>query len=124
MRWSTSFGLSVLSQVYSTAAAKLSQPVVYNYDATPLSSTSIWTSEAVDPATARLIFAQRLGLSEYHTLGDADDDALRQINAYSASLKRFPWLAEERPAIFAVIEGVREVPGIHRACQAKYSVSD
>lgn len=37
---------------------------------------------SISPHTARLLFAQRLGLSQYHSLQDADESTLRILNTY------------------------------------------
>ena len=39
-------------------------------------------SSPIDPETARLILAQRLGLSRFHSIKDADADAIKNINTY------------------------------------------
>ncbi|MCJ1272678.1 hypothetical protein MMC21_000465 [Puttea exsequens] len=40
---------------------------------------------SISPHTARLLFAQRLGLSQYHRLEDADDSMLDVLNTYGRS---------------------------------------
>jgi hypothetical protein len=40
------------------------------------------TNPNVSPETARLIIAQRLGLSRFHSFEHVDADSLRHINAY------------------------------------------
>lgn len=40
------------------------------------------SADVVSPETARLIIAQRLGLSRFHSIEHADAEAIRQINAY------------------------------------------
>ena len=37
---------------------------------------------SISPRTARLLFAQRLGLSQYHILQDADEPTLDILNTY------------------------------------------
>jgi hypothetical protein len=44
--------------------------------------TASATSPSVSPETARLIIAQRLGLSRFHSVEHADAEAIRHINAY------------------------------------------
>lgn len=39
-------------------------------------------SPSVSPTTARLLFAQRLGLSHYHSLDGADEDTIELINQF------------------------------------------
>lgn len=113
MRWSASFSLLVLARTWGAAATALSQPIVYTYD--PQSSpSSDTTPDTVDPDTARLIFAQRLGLSQFHTLGDVDETTLRHINAYGGQGQELFGLSSqrgERSRAFLMIEGAREIPG-------------
>ena len=40
---------------------------------------SEWSLPSISPVTARLLLAQRLGLSQYHSLGDADEGTLLNI---------------------------------------------
>ncbi|KAH8732815.1 hypothetical protein GQ44DRAFT_696483 [Phaeosphaeriaceae sp. PMI808] len=44
--------------------------------------TASATRPSVSPDTARLIIAQRLGLSRFHSIGHVDADAIRHINAF------------------------------------------
>ncbi|KAF2035871.1 hypothetical protein EK21DRAFT_53333 [Setomelanomma holmii] len=44
--------------------------------------TASAASPSVSPETARLIIAQRLGLSRYHSIEHADAEAIRHINVY------------------------------------------
>jgi hypothetical protein len=44
--------------------------------------TASAATPAVSPETARLIIAQRLGLSRFHSVEHADAEAIRHINAY------------------------------------------
>lgn len=37
---------------------------------------------SISPVTARLLFAQRLGLSQFHSLDDADEGVLKVLNEY------------------------------------------
>lgn len=50
---------------------------------------------SISPHTARLLLAQRLGLSQYHSLADADERTLDILNTY----------AGEQQEIFAREEG-------------------
>lgn len=44
--------------------------------------TAAATSPTVSPNTARLIIAQRLGLSRFHSIEHPDAETIRHINAY------------------------------------------
>lgn len=62
------------------AYAVAGQALVYTSDS--------WSREtpaeppSISPRTARLLFAQRLGLSQYHSLQDADEPTLDILNTY------------------------------------------
>lgn len=80
----------------------------YSSDTSPSSLT---------PPEARLLFAQRLSLSSYHSLKDASEGALQAINTFgsrSQSIFATQQNARRRQA-FAIIEGVVEPQG-ERSC--------
>ena len=73
------------------------------------SSTSF--DSAVSPSAARLLFAQRLGLSEYHALSSPDDAAIDLLNAQGGSswATHEPTNAEsEQRRILLFLEGVED----------------
>jgi hypothetical protein len=57
---------------------KLSWGLVFS----SLYCTASAANPTVSPETARLILAQRLGLSRFHSVEHADAEAIRHINAY------------------------------------------
>lgn len=57
---------------------KLSWAVV----ASSLSSCVSAARPSISPETARLILAQRLGLSRFHSIQHVDAESIRHINAY------------------------------------------
>ena len=68
-------------------------------------------AETISPSTARLLFAQRLGLSQYHDLGDADEATLQILNAYGGQQQSiFGDIEESRhqstDRLLFIIEGV------------------
>lgn len=96
------------------SALLLSVPVVADDALIYLTGHSSDTSlSSLTPPEARLLFAQRLGLSDYHSLKDASEDTLQAINAYgskSQSIFTNQQSARRRQA-FAIIEGVVEPQG-------------
>jgi hypothetical protein len=50
--------------------------------------TASAANPSVTPETARLIIAQRLGLSRFHSIEHADAEAIRHINAYGGRQQR------------------------------------
>ena len=62
------------------AAAAAANGHVFTFDGTAARAAP--ASSPVDPETARLILAQRLGLSRFHSIKDADAAAIKSINTY------------------------------------------
>ncbi|KAF2498197.1 hypothetical protein BU16DRAFT_524350 [Lophium mytilinum] len=77
-----SWGLIVFS-LYCAASATSKSPVghVYTYDAA-IKSKDTTQESLVTAETARLIIAQRLGLSRFHSLNSADEEVVQQLNRY------------------------------------------
>ncbi|KAL9047848.1 MAG: hypothetical protein Q9162_007932, partial [Coniocarpon cinnabarinum] len=60
---------------------------------------------SVSPSVARLLLAQRLGLSQYHSFGDVDEDAIDLLNAHSRGQQQ---LDDGRQRVVVFLEGVHE----------------
>jgi len=71
-----SWGL-VASSLYCVAAAAKNGHV-FTFDGSKDHAAP--ASSPIDPETARLILAQRLGLSRFHSIKDADAEAIKNIN--------------------------------------------
>jgi Domain of unknown function (DUF3844) len=102
---------SLLCAASATLAAASAVGKVFVYDHDSPSSSRSSNLETIDAQTARLIFAQRLGLSQFHTLSTSDDEALRRINDFGG--RQRPLFASEKPTegpskVMIVIEGVDE----------------
>jgi hypothetical protein len=94
-----------------TAASSAAKVFVYDSEAPSQASTS---PETVDPATARLILAQRLGLGQYHTISNVNEESIRQINAFSPqqqALFRHERHTEPISRLLIVVEGLEESSG-------------
>lgn len=81
------------------------------YLAEPPSGVS---KQALSPATSRLLFARRLGLSQFHSLEGADDATLQILNDYGGEQKALlstdePWTGPQRNLI--IVEGVDNPEG-------------
>ena len=66
---------------------------------------------SISPNTARLLFAQRLGLSQYHSLQDTDESTLEILNVYGGNQQQiFTQKERSRDAekLLLVVEGVDE----------------
>ncbi|KAF2096670.1 hypothetical protein NA57DRAFT_58570 [Rhizodiscina lignyota] len=112
MRWSASFSFLLLLRVWSATAESLKEPIVFLYDPDTQSSSIDATSAPVTPETARLIFADRIGLSQLYDLSNTDDAAINQINQYGGDQHVFgfqrPQWGQSKSLI--IIDGVRERP--------------
>lgn len=89
---------------------------------TVLGEALVYTSESwlrqapaeppsISPHTARLLFAQRLGLSQYHSLQDADESSLAILNNYGGQQRQI-FDSEDgsqgAERILLVVEGIDE----------------
>ena len=91
--------------IYATS----NEASVYLQDSVVASRSS--KAQSVTPSTARLLFAQRLGLSQYHDLGDADEATLQVLNTYGGQQQSmFEDVEESRQQstdkLLFIIEGV------------------
>ncbi|KAL1639990.1 hypothetical protein SLS58_007416 [Diplodia intermedia] len=120
MRLSGSF---VASSLLALAAAAAPQARVFVQDlgAPTLGSQSTPT---LSPDTARLVFAQRLGLSQYHSLKHADDDTIQYINDFGGSRHQLfddEQLGDEAKHVMLVVEGVKDTAVLD---SASFSLSE
>jgi hypothetical protein len=102
MKLSTSLLLPILAR----AATALSDASVYIFQRD--NSPSISRPPFLTPEQARLIFAQRLGASQYHGLGDASEDTLSYINRFGGRRESlFQDGADDKtPELVLIVEGV------------------
>ncbi|KAJ4322035.1 hypothetical protein N0V94_002614 [Neodidymelliopsis sp. IMI 364377] len=73
-----SWGFVASSLSVAAAAAKTGH--VFTFDASGTHAPP--ASSPIDPETARLILAQRLGLSRFHSIKDASAEAIKNINTF------------------------------------------
>lgn len=97
---------SLLLQALISAASAISDASVYIVQGDKLPEFS--TPPTLSPAEARLVFAQRLGVSEYHGLGDASEETLSYINAFGGRQESlFSDLAQDKAAeLVVMVEGI------------------
>lgn len=104
----------ITSSLYCAASAA-QQGNVYLFD--PVPKTSPQAATTVDATTARLILAQRLGLSRFHTIERSrSEESLKQINAFGGQhQKLFGGEPADRTQAHALvwIEGVEDAAGMH-----------
>lgn len=103
MMWLTITALALLSRPWEAAAAR---PVAELYNSREPGNAANW--ETIHPEAARLIFADRLHLSEKNALGDAPESVLRQFNGYAFSQTMFmePDPTEQNSHLFAIIDNL------------------
>lgn len=108
---------SVTPLLCAAGLAAAATPVghVYLFDADRTTSSTP-APRPVSPETARLIFAQRLALSQYHSLHGQDEEALQHINSFGGRPQRLLGLDED-PQLRAmvVVEGVDRPEGQYRS---------
>lgn len=99
--------VSIVCQAY---AASIEAPV-YIYDTTEPPSNR--EEPSISASTARLLLSQRLGLSQYHNLGDADGSALDILNIYGGKPKQIFENDEEweMNKLLLMVEGVEYPEG-------------
>lgn len=73
--------------------------------------TTISTShhETIDPPSARLIFAERLGLSDFYEIEDGDEEVIRRINTFGGNQRRLLGRDAQTPYphhVFILVDGV------------------
>jgi len=105
----------LLCAVLPAIATASSQGRVYLYDDAETAS-QLRTAEfvTVDPATVRLILAQRLDLSHFHTVADANDEAIRHVNAYGGQSQHLFGLdshEESKSRVMIVVDHVEDPLG-------------
>ena len=90
------------------------QALLYISDA--ISSPTKNDPPSISPITARLLLAQRLGLSQYHSLEDADESAIDILNIYGGREEEV--FRDEDGAnpekLLLLVEGVSNPEGILR----------
>lgn len=76
-------------------------------------SSSTRETPSISSITARLLLAQRLGLSQYHSLDGADEATIELLNDFEGSRQQI-FLDEEKSTerVLAVIENVEHLDGM------------
>ncbi|KAF2459847.1 hypothetical protein BDY21DRAFT_336650 [Lineolata rhizophorae] len=115
MKANPSLLLPALSGVVAAAGSTVGQLFLFDPETSPSRQQSNSAATIIDPETARLIYAQRLGLSEFHGLGDVDDAVLQQINDFGGRQRQlFGGEDEHRQEqrVFVVVEAVEHATGL------------
>ncbi len=85
---------------------------------------------SISPLTARLLLAQRLGLSQYHSLEGADEGTLGILNTFGGEQQRIfddgdqAWEDENSSdeKFLLMVEGVSEPEGRHNSKSLKLDI--
>lgn len=107
-------GLVWASTAFQTYAAS-PEASVYFFDKNTEPSEA--QPPSLSPSTARLLLAQRLELSQYHSLKDADSSTIRQLNALGGTPKQiFPneEQGETPMKLLIIVEGWEDPKGSSR----------
>ncbi|KAK8162674.1 hypothetical protein IWX90DRAFT_436044 [Phyllosticta citrichinensis] len=89
------------------SSASLGHVYLHDLSAPP---ANLDAAPALTPDTARLIFAQRLGLSQYHNIKTVDNDAVQYINDFGGDRHRLfgqDQFVDDRKQVMVVVEGVK-----------------
>lgn len=113
----------VCAGLLTVAHAQVPAAHVYDLHATSQHRPAASSSDLVSPETARLILAQRLGLSQYHSLKGVDEQTMWQLNDFGGSPQRL--LSNDYGdlglgKLLVIIEGVQNPTRKHSAPAKKY----
>ena len=75
----TLHGLFWASAFLDVCFASLKAPLYFSKSSRPQDNSQ---PQSISSKAARLLFAQRLGLSQYHNLGDAEESTLQILNDF------------------------------------------
>ena len=73
------FGLTCVAAALEASHAATEAPI---YLSENLDASNQRHLQSIQPATARILLAQRLGLSQFHSLGDIDESTLNLLREY------------------------------------------
>lgn len=89
------------------------QAILHTPDSVPRTSNKQPLS--ISPNTARLLLAQRLGLSQYHSLGQANEDDLGILNTYGGIQQQLfgnDDLLRSANKLIIIVEGLSNPEGV------------
>ena len=65
-------------------------------------------STTISPDTARLVIASRLGLDQYHSLGNAAEDTIQAVNHLSSAQHLFTSSSSEAPVALVLAHSLND----------------
>lgn len=77
-------------------------------------SQPVAARETVSPKTARLIFARRLGLSDYYSVDSSADEELRHIDAFGGPQQELfaQWHGQTQSRVVVLVDGTSQSQGM------------
>lgn len=108
--------------VFNTAFAQAT--LIYTFDAQQALASDSKSTKSISPPHAQLLLAHRLGLSQYHSLGNVEDDVIGNLNQHGglqASL--FGPKKAHRRQLLLVVEGLVDPGGMHQSTETPLLIS-
>ena len=105
----------LLASFYTSVLAASQTASVYFLDQDEQPSLQESSVPAVEPSIARLLLAQRLGISQYHSLEKSDDISLQLLNHFrGAQSSLFDEVGNNvgQHKTLIIVEGVNKANGI------------
>ena len=97
---------------WSTRISAAATAHVYLYDPDSEQATDNAISRTLSPVQARVVFAQRAGLEDYHSADLYDEDVIEAINAFGVKRSLFG-RQEDTNRVFILAAGVEEPESIY-----------
>ena len=104
---------TILSWAGTIAQAYSASPVAHVY-LSDHSGRHVTKPPSISPSEARLLFSQQLGLSNYHSIGDASDSTLEFLNTFGGPQKQLfteDYWQEEPSRLLVIVEGIEHPEG-------------
>ena len=95
------------------ACSVAAEALLYTSDMPPASRAG---TPSISPNTARLLLAQRLGLSQFHSLEGADESTLDVLNTYGGKQQQLfndEQHARSNDRLLLVVDGVTKPEGLY-----------
>ena len=108
---------ALLASILSASYAAAREASVYIFDASRNPSHSDLNPPSINPQTARLLLSHRLGVSQYHSLNDADEHTIRLLNNYGSKQQTLYTSNNDEDhssdrKVLVVVEGVEHPEGV------------
>lgn len=108
-------GALAISVITGLAYSSFLDGLVYIFDNALQQAPATEVRPLIQPQIARLLFAQRLGLSQYHSLEEPQETTLDFFNRYGETYEHLFEEArsgKERQRLLVIVEGVEKPEGV------------